>query len=137
MFQTLHHPIRCIFISLETGFRITVNTSIWPPPHPPTHTLPLLHLEPSSSQWKLIKRRREMRLNKGKQQWGLGKLLRGIKKVPAETEGWRGLDGRGLRCTLCVAQMLMRVFLSSHRFPKWLSTPGAQLTLWGVSECVH
>lgn len=84
--------------------------------------------------------KREKRLNKGKQQCGLGKLLSGIKKnksVPAEAESWWGSGGCGWRCTLCAAQLLMWVFLSSHRFRKWLSTPGAQLALWGVSECVH
>lgn len=46
----------------------------------------------------ILIKRREKRLNKGKQQCGLGKLLSGIKKnknVPAEAESWWGSGGCG------------------------------------------
>lgn len=51
----------------------------------------------------ILIKRRETRLNKGKQQCGLGKLLSGIKKnVPAEAESWGGGRVDAVDAVLCV-----------------------------------
>ena len=45
-----------------------------------------------------------------------------------------GSDRASLHSNICTSQLLMWVFLSSHRFPECLSTSEAQRARWGISE---